>query len=347
MNIYRHGFAHRKGAIAEQQVLASVFPDGYVEIPYQLIDRGSKFCKFSEEDTNCLMIIHTNNFTYLFSKSLLDCFDFSQPVVPAWLQGLEKDWIFFQSSMQEFYWQKEKELPKFRYQQLDNAVGYIETQDNIQLAKSIKEMTSEIGDDGVEYFIITQENDNNNEEIAQKEDLPTMVTLEVLKEFFGFQDMERSLNIKCYLAANPQTESEYFYDYTGLMPKAIAENRIENSKSNLRFGSDMFQHLTQNNSNKPVIGIIKNLLQLPFILLVILFNRGNNQELEARFDHKLGYIVYGITLLTLLITVNLIKVNTIYDIVKFFGMIIIGIFLSTRFLKILLLKKVNSVHVLK
>lgn len=342
MNLHHYGIVCSKKDFNYQVVLEELFPNGFVEVPYQLIDRGSSHCAFSEQDPNCFMFVEISNYTYIFSNSLLDQISIESSKFPSFLS---QNWMYYNNLLQEFYWKRNIDS-KFRYTHINgDALQVHETEGNINLAQSTKNMVKETDEEGNLFYVLTYYNIDGfiEEEMIYEQDVPSTTINEILKEFFQYQEMETSLNLKCFLAKPLNIDESYFYKYTGLTRKSDAESEIEASKSNFNFASEMYQQLVVNNNEKSFLQILKNLLQLQIVIVLIiftaLFRKNETIGLESRISTKLSYITYGITLFCLLTVINFIDFKTGFAFVKFFGMLVAGIFLANRFMKLMMLKR--------
>lgn len=343
MGWYSKGFSVKQKDFNINELLNSEFPLGFIDIPFQLIEAGRPSGIFSPIDQNCVVVKRTNNTTYVFFKNIENQIKIEKGIFPKYLKELNNDWLYFNNEIQEFYL-KSDSLQAFRYYS-DSDKTIIETENNLQLSNLSSNLEIRVDEIGDEYYVYEKNiNDEYKDEYSvTKSDLYIPIIEGILSEDYEYNEMEVSTDIKYFLAWNENLGYEYLYNYTGLVNKSEYEEKIEKSKTSLNFGLEMYRAITSSNENKSFIHVVKNILMAPFILVLtlflILFRNDNTEELKERFNYKISYIIYGITLISLLICINFIKVNSFYDIIKFIGFLIIATFFSSKMLKLLILKK--------
>lgn len=134
--------------------------------------------------------------------------------------------------------------------------------------------------------------------------------------------------------------------FTGKTSKHSAENELKNwkSKSKLRFALEIWESIYANTKIVSFWRYIQVIIQL-FVAMIImvflsLFKESEEQKFKRRFHIKLSIIVYSIFLIIGLVWINFVqRPESWKDLGKFFGFLLFGTWLGTRFLKLVLLKK--------
>lgn len=133
--------------------------------------------------------------------------------------------------------------------------------------------------------------------------------------------------------------------YTGKMSKYIAEQEILEKESNVTFFTKIWNELVTSKKNESFFQVLKSIVFLlfsfPFLLLAIFFSDNNsNIELKRRVHFKIARFIFIAWLIIFILLTNLLnKPKDWKDFILILFVFVFSFLLSTRFLKIIILKK--------